>query len=223
MNIAIRRIKNWLTNPSIYFRLDLSRLQLTQLPPIPTNCTSLDCTFNCLTELPDLPDIIELLCSHNQLTSLPALPKCKVLYCRGNKLSKLPELPNCIDLLCSDNLLEKLPDLPNCTDLWCENNLLTSLPELNKCKKSLKCSDNHIKYLPKIHPYCDLRNIDAIKYIYITKKQAQHYSLKEKPNYHKHIKVIQRSFRRYLRKKYQSVISNYLFAGPTKIVAHFLT
>ncbi len=221
MDIAINKIKVWVTNGA-YDHLCLSYLGLTKLPPIPTNCTSLDCSNNLLRELPDLPNIVQLKCWKNELTSLPPLPKCKLLYCEGNKLSKLPELPNCEDLSCNNNLLETLPDLPNCGDLWCKNNLLTYLPELNKCKESLKCSGNYIKYLPKIHINCYLEDARWIQYIHITKKQALNYCLKETPKYYKYIKVIQRSFRRCQMKRYQPVLSNYLFAGPTSIVCLYI-
>lgn len=89
-------------------KLDLSNLGLTELPELPDTLEVLRCSFNRLTSLPDLPNTLEALnCSNNQLTSLPELPyKLKELFCSGNKLTSLPELPNTLEtLLCYGNQL----------------------------------------------------------------------------------------------------------------------
>ena len=53
-----------------------------------TNLKRLHCSYNKLTSLPNLPDILEeLWCDNNQLTSLPDLPDTlKELYCYNNQL-----------------------------------------------------------------------------------------------------------------------------------------
>jgi hypothetical protein len=69
-------------------------------------------------------------CSFNRLTSLPDLPVCETLDCSGNQLTGLPALPACERLDCYDNQLTSLPALPVCKTLWCSGNQLTSLPAL---------------------------------------------------------------------------------------------
>ena len=70
-------------------RLDCYYNQLTQLPELPVSLTTLDCDSNQLTQLPELPaSLTTLHCSGNQLTQLPELPASLILlYCFGNPLS----------------------------------------------------------------------------------------------------------------------------------------
>ena len=70
---------------------------------------ALECSFNRLTHLPELPANEILKCYNNQLTHLPELPLNEILYCSKNKLTHLPELPQNKALDCSDNQLPKLP------------------------------------------------------------------------------------------------------------------
>jgi len=104
----------------------------------------LNCSWDNLTELPELPECKELYCYCNDLTKLPELPKCEKLYCYYNNLTELPELSKCKELDCSYNSLVKLPKLPECEILYCSNNNLAKLPELPKCKK-LVCLRNPLK------------------------------------------------------------------------------
>ena len=70
MEIALERIRNCVNGV-----VDLRRLNLTELPPIPEGIIELNCSHNQLTSLPRLPSTLEMFnCSYNQLTSLPALP-----------------------------------------------------------------------------------------------------------------------------------------------------
>ena len=109
---------------------------LTELPPLSFYLKELSCHDNCLTRLPEhLPDsLTELYCYNNRLTKLPEhLPNSLThLYCSYNRLTKLPEhLPNSLThLYCGNNRLTKLPEqLPNSlTSLDCYNNYLIKLP-----------------------------------------------------------------------------------------------
>lgn len=115
-----------LTNPSdlrtrffvaeITKKLDVSKLGLTELPPLPLNLKELYCSDNLLTSLPNpLPQTLELLgCTRNRLTELPPLPRgLKTLSCISNRLTSLPPLPSgLVHLHCSDNRLRELPELP---------------------------------------------------------------------------------------------------------------
>ena len=131
MEIALERIQN--LGPDGY--LNLEKLGLTELPPLPPTILRLNCNFNRnLVSLPPLPTSLEHLeCVGNGLTSLPPLPtSLKVLICRGNKLTSLPALPpNLIKLNCITNELSNLPVLPKTLEsLYCRNNQLTTLPVL---------------------------------------------------------------------------------------------
>ncbi len=141
--------------------------------------------------------------SYLGLEKLPPIPHtCKALYCHNNKLTSLPELPNCVCLYCFENQLTSLPELPNCVILSCFNNNLTHLPQLPVCKA----------------PYC-YRN----QYLHINKHQAKKFFITETPNYNKSAIIVQRNYKKYLRKKYQEMVNQFLFLGPTKIVCLYVT
>ena len=96
--------------------LDLSGLNLKELPKLPMGVRQLNCANNELESLPDLPDsLIWLNCSNNQLQSLPQPPEgLKELYCKGNQLQSLPQLPEGLVVLeCNDNEIMCLPVLPS--------------------------------------------------------------------------------------------------------------
>ena len=93
-----------------------------------------------LTELPDSPlwkKVEELYCEHNKLTSLPNLPNIKYLHCHNNQLTRLPDLPNVKVLYCDNNQLTKLPDLPKVKYLNCINNPLIYNPKNRKVFNTL--------------------------------------------------------------------------------------
>ncbi len=118
-DIAIERVTEWINHSLITFdykrTLDLSYLQLTQLPTLPDKLQYLLCDNNELTELPTLPTNLKLLyCDNNLLTSLPSLPiNLEKLLCGNNPLTNLPSLPSTLVRLscfnCNINFL-KLPD-----------------------------------------------------------------------------------------------------------------
>jgi hypothetical protein len=217
--------------------LNLIDLGLTKLPDIPHNCQILFCGRNKLTSLPDLPNCRFLCCDDNNLTSLPDLPNCQTLNCYYNKLTSLPELQNCQFLNCNNNKLTCLPNLINCDYLACANNQLTVLPDLPNCT-GINCSNNQLLYLPKL-PLCDsltffgnsIRAYPQVgthcvvefdcKYMYISKKQAGG-GLVETPNYNKCAHVIQRNFKKYLRRKYTKLAHVYIMRDPSKIVGSYI-
>ncbi len=237
---ALDIIDDWVKANNTDIPLDLQCLGLKELPPIPSNCKRLYCTYNKLTTLPKLY-VTNLACSHNRLTALSELPNCTALWCEDNKLTCLPELPKCTYLVCCLNSLTTLPDLPACKHLRCENNSLTTLPELPECThlycqnnkltviKSMPkclgydCQSNNMYYLPHTYAsnkswFVPSRSISDNIYLHLTHRQAQRYRLKETPNYYRCATVIQRNFRNYLRRKYQPTVSYHLFNGPAKIV-----
>ncbi len=136
--------------------------------------------------------------AHLNLKQLPPIPiSCQILYCWKNKLTFLPQLPNCIILSCSSNKLTSLPELPKCRSLYCYDNQLTCLPSLPCCITLWRFGN---------------------KYLYINKNLAKKYNIKETPNYNKCATIMQRNYKKYLRRKYQELVCNFLFVGPSRIV-----
>jgi Leucine-rich repeat (LRR) protein len=157
-------------------KLDKSHRHLTTLDGIDLTCvTELDCSFNDLTSLPELPaTLLTLICCWNKLTNfslpdtlkyldcsgnnfqngLPKLPKSlRVLHCNNSHLSFLPEtLPESLKkLFCYENNLTSLPKLPlKLITLECDMNKLTNLPELPNTLEDLACFHNNIQTYPKL-------------------------------------------------------------------------
>lgn len=127
---ALRRIEN-LEDDGI---LDLDKLGLTVLPPLPDTVRELYCGKNKLTSLPELPPhLVELACDKNQLTALPTLPdSLEALDCSINKITQLPNLPARLEFLdCNQNKLTSLPTLPNTLQtLNFAHNGVTRIPRL---------------------------------------------------------------------------------------------
>ena len=148
MEIALQRIQQCVNR-----RLDLSGLNLTKLPPLPSNLTVLRCDSNQLTSLPTLPSTLKVLhCHQNQLTSLPKLPSLTYLSCSHNPLSNLPPLPSSLkQLVCMRNYLTSLPPLPHALlELSFDYNYITHLPELPPRLRELSCSFNQLTSLPPL-------------------------------------------------------------------------
>ena len=75
MEEAQERINEWVSNGDKTINLDLSWLQLTSLPELPSNLQVLLCFNNNLTSLPELPSsLLNLRCFRNNLMKLPDLP-----------------------------------------------------------------------------------------------------------------------------------------------------
>ncbi len=124
-----------------------------------TSLTSLSCSDNKLTALPELPSTLtSLSCSDNQLTALPAnlseLKNLWMLNCSDNKLTALPELPSTLVILyCCDNTLTVLPKLPSTLEtLVCSENLINSLENLPETLRHLDCANNQLTSMPDALP-----------------------------------------------------------------------
>lgn len=149
MDIALQRIKQCKDR-----RLDLSRLELTELPPLPDDLIILRCDSNQLTSLPALPSSLKVLhCHSNQLTSLPELPPfLETLSCSHNPIDSLPSLPSSLkQLVCIRNYLTTFPPLPRALQELCfDNNYITQLPKLPPHLTSLSCCNNQLTSLPSL-------------------------------------------------------------------------
>lgn len=132
---------------------------ITNLPELP-RCKYLICNDNTINELPELPECIELDCSENRIQELPNLPKCKRVYCKYNDIIILNDLSSCIELDCSKNQLVDIPSLPKCNYLTCEDNEnLIQIGELPECREliCMNCCLNDLPSLPNCD-YLDCRN-----------------------------------------------------------------
>ena len=149
MYLALQRIQQCKDR-----RLDLSRLELTELPPLPDDLIMLRCDSNQLTSLPTLPSSLRIFhCHGNQLTSLPDLPPfLESLSCSNNPLRSLPPLPSSLtQLVCMQNQLTSLPPLPHSLlELCFDYNDVTRLQELPPHLSKLSCTYNQLTYLPSL-------------------------------------------------------------------------
>jgi Leucine-rich repeat (LRR) protein len=114
---------------------------------------TLNISYMELEQLPELPDnLTTLLCHGNKLTEIQSLPRgLKKLVCCSNKLKSLSDLPTTLEyLMCNGNQLERLPALPKgMKRLLCHDNHLTSIPTLPESLELLGCSGNFIRSLQK--------------------------------------------------------------------------
>jgi Leucine-rich repeat (LRR) protein len=116
MEIALERI----TRLGDGLLLKLSKLGLTELPPLPPTLMYLYCYKNALTSLQPLPPTLEFLsCSDNAITELPPLPSTlKYLYCHNNPIVYPPP--------------EVLKNDVQYIRKWMEENPLTFVKSANK-------------------------------------------------------------------------------------------
>ncbi|VVE51587.1 E3 ubiquitin-protein ligase ipaH3 [Pandoraea horticolens] len=132
--------------------LDVSYDDLTELPALPAGLATLDASGNLLTELRPLPASLTTLdASDNALTELPALPAgLAVLDVSGNQLTELPVLPASLAMFdASDNQLIDLPVLPaSLARLNVNVNRLIRLPALPASLMLLYAQRNQLAQLP---------------------------------------------------------------------------
>ena len=139
-NIIKKRIDEFYKSKST--TLDLSNLKMRKLPKnIPNNVKYLFINNNKLStidELKNLNNLIVLDCSYNKLTNLYNLPDTYELNCRNNLLRNISYLKKSIKiekLDCSFNNIDKIPIIKNLKIIHCNNNKLFSLPELPSINK----------------------------------------------------------------------------------------
>lgn len=149
MKIAIERIKKWEADGNDWKVLDLSNLELEELPELPDNLIKLNCSRNRLTffntELPSELEYVD--CSYNLMTAIPIMPiNCRYIDCSHNRIETIPELPMVCEYFdCSHNRLSVLPVLPdsliyiNFLDNYMENTpdeSILSLPNIKVINKT---------------------------------------------------------------------------------------
>ena len=113
--------------------LDISNKGLIELPSWVSQCHNLkelDCSYNKITKIQNLPPTLEILvCSRNKITYLDNLPQTlKILFCSNNYITQLDNLP------------------PTLIILWCNNNKITRIGYVPTTLEFLACSNNSFKY-----------------------------------------------------------------------------
>jgi Leucine-rich repeat (LRR) protein len=130
--------------------LNCSWNQLTKLPNLPYTLEILDCSDNLILNIPYLSNKLQILdCSNNKLTNISNLPNTlKILYCFNNNIYNIPHIPNMLQILnCNNNQITKLPTLSNSLkELYCCNNKLTRLPNLPYKLRYMYCNNNHLPF-----------------------------------------------------------------------------
>jgi hypothetical protein len=134
------RIENAIT-------IKCNNLQLTNLPPFFLSCEQLDCSFNNLTELPSMPNILNLDCDHNIMTALRQYSTLLILNCSYNQLISLPHMPNLWELICNFNNITFLSSYPKLRFLNCNDNKLIELSEQPELER-LYCQNNNLSKIP---------------------------------------------------------------------------
>jgi len=98
----------------LIYKIDFSFTSMKELPTLPKQLKVLRCNHNYVSELPELPNLIELNVSYNCLVELPRLPSSlKKLYCSNNFLIRLPYLPDhMLVISLQNNDFFELPPIP---------------------------------------------------------------------------------------------------------------
>lgn len=138
-----------------------------------TKLETLDCSFNYLSVIKDLPvSLTELVANANRIEtieftenlihvelnlnlieSIPSFPLgLNYFTAAGNKIKVLPELPSTLrKLYINFNDLSTMPSLPEAmSDLDCSGNKLTKLPYIPGTIDTLYCTNNFLRSLPEI-------------------------------------------------------------------------
>jgi Leucine-rich repeat (LRR) protein len=125
-------------------KLDVSFLNITSLPPLPSTLRILNCSNTKITELPPLPSTLkELDCSNNLIKKLPkVLPMLEHLICADMQITEMPPLPSTLRSLhcCCCMKITELPPLPSTLEyLCCVSMPIKELPELPSSLKMFFC------------------------------------------------------------------------------------
>jgi hypothetical protein len=114
---ALRRIRSWKKAKNPQKWLNLSCLNLTELPPLPSNLRRLKCESNLLTSLNGLPKGLRILkCSATWIVNFKGLPKGLLsIECMDNdSLVSIDDIPDSVRYikLESCNYIKKINHLP---------------------------------------------------------------------------------------------------------------
>jgi Leucine-rich repeat (LRR) protein len=172
--------------------LDISHLDLEELPDIPNSVKQLYCSDNDLIDISKLkylinlqvldisnnkinklpnfhPNLKELSCKNNYLTNIDTLSSCpllKRLDCSYNKITHIPILNNLQILVCNNNIISKIENLYKLHRLVCSYNNIHTINNLFNLK-NMECNNNlldNIKNHPKLLTlYCENNKIKKLE------------------------------------------------------------
>lgn len=135
-------------------RLDCSNNNITNNQQLnngnlfPINLEILECPYNQIISIHNLPKVRELHCNNNNIELLGDFPYIKYLDCSTNKLNNLYNYTNLELLFCSHNNISGLPVCKNLVGLYCNKNNITIIPHFSKLKEVL-CDYNKVEYISK--------------------------------------------------------------------------
>jgi Leucine-rich repeat (LRR) protein len=133
MNTVLQKIEEYHVNGTKI--LNLSHMNLHELPNLPDDIIQLDVSYNYITKLPKLPsNLSHLNCSYNSITKLPKLPSSlKSLNCSNNRLFSI-KVPKSLSYLnISNNYFESKPQVNKNIRLIDTNNFYKSNNKKSFC------------------------------------------------------------------------------------------
>ena len=126
-------------NPELITEINLRNTKLRTIPEWIIGCINLhtlDCSFNHITKIENLPQNLQ------------------ILYCYNNKITKIENLPpNLHNLDCYNNQITKIENLPlKLQELYCSCNQITELPFQLLELRNLTRFDHSGNPIENIHP-----------------------------------------------------------------------
>lgn len=167
--IKIMKDINYLKNVIV---VDLSNNNLTSLPILPENMEELlikdnsisdisslanydflkrlDCSNNCIQEMPIIDSLNILICDQNVIEGIPKMRSLTQLLCSHNVITEIANSSEFLEIIdCSDNKLNKIENFKNLKELYCSKNNITHFKNLNKIEV-IHCYKTMITLLPYI-------------------------------------------------------------------------
>jgi hypothetical protein len=156
---ALRRIRAWKKAKNPQKWLNLSRLKLTTLPPLPSNLRRLKCYRNALTSLEGLPKgLKQIWCNSNNLETLKGLPDGLLfISCADNEnLNSIVDIPDSVRAIrlgdCREvSTITSLPSNLEYLDIWCMGGL-SKIEAFPSKLKVLDISETHSLWTFKTLP-----------------------------------------------------------------------
>jgi hypothetical protein len=156
---ALHRIRSWKKAKNPRKWLNLSYLNLTELPPLPYNLRRLKCYMNSLTTLEGLPKgLKQIWCNSNTLENLKGLPDGLLfISCSDNEnLNSIEDIPDSVRSIrlsdCSDiSTIESLPRDLEHLYIWSMGGL-SKIKEFPLKLKELYISETHSLWTFKTLP-----------------------------------------------------------------------
>lgn len=125
--------------------------------PLPKHLLKLDCSDNCLTDIPELPQTVKILrCDANKIKKLPEMPGELVEISFGSaELEHLPDVPDTVlrYAIYFAEQIDTIPELPSRLETFiCHHTPITEVPLLPETLDELYLWQTKIKQLPEKLP-----------------------------------------------------------------------